>query len=167
MTAAGAFSDFGGKFELVEGVIVRLSPAKSLHFSVQRQLFLKLHVLFGEEHAEFYVGQEPSFQLNEWTVRDPDVAILRRPDPKLDDWIPGDHLLLAANVSDTTLNEDKGPKRLSYARGGVPHYWVVDIRGRVVEIWSDPADGDYRQHRTIPFGQPIPVPATNEAITLS
>jgi hypothetical protein len=38
MTAAGAFSEFAGKIELVEGVIVRMSPAKSLHFAAAAAL---------------------------------------------------------------------------------------------------------------------------------
>jgi Uma2 family endonuclease len=166
MLDAGAFSDMPGKIELVDGVITRMSPAQNPHFFYKRQLLRALDAIFGDGLNGIIAGTEPSFQLSKKSVREPDVALLRDAG-SAKGWIPGDHLLLGINVAYTTLTDDKGPKRLSYACGGVPHYWVVDIRGRVVETWSDPADGDYRQHRTIAFGEPIPVPGTDETITLS
>lgn len=113
-------------------------------------------------------SREPNrpFQLGKRTGWEPDVALLREAG-RAKGWIPGRYLLLGINIADTTLAEDKGPRRLSHARGAVPHYWVVDINGRVVETWSDPADGDYRRHRTIAFGAPVPVPGTDRTITLS
>ena len=168
MMIAEAFDRVGlpGKIELADGVLVRMSPMNNPHFQAQRQLFAHLFSIFGYRTSGIIVGQEPGIRLAEDTARAPDVAILRDPGER-EGLIPGDHLVLAAEVSDTTLDDDKGPKRLSYARAGVPHYWVVDIRGRVLETWSDPAYGDYLQHRTIPFGDPIPVPGTNQTITLS
>ncbi len=167
MTKVGAFSDMAGKIELVDGVITRMSPAKVSHFHYTRQVFHQLNDIFGYEGRDGYiVGQVPSFQLSTISVREPDVAILRSPE-LADGWIPGDHLLLAVNVADTSLADDKGPRRLCYARALIPNYWVVDVNGRVIEAWSDPADGDYRQHRTIPFGEPVPVPGTDQTITLN
>jgi len=165
MAAAGAFENIVGKIELVEGVIIRMSPAHAPHFLYQRELFLRLHEIFGAGRDGFIVGQTPTVRLSEDTVRDPDVAILRLP-AELGGIFAAADLLLAAEVSDSSLPKDRGSKRLSYARAGIPNYWVVDIRGRKVELWVSPEGGDYSSHRTIPFGEPIPVPGTAETITL-
>jgi Uma2 family endonuclease len=165
MATAGAFENIVGKIELVEGVIIRMSPAHAPHFRYQRELFVRLHEIFGAGQDGFIVGQTPTVRLAADTVRDPDVGILHVPEG-LQGIFDAAHFLLAAEVSDSSLPKDRGSKRLSYARAGIPHYWVVDIRGRKVELWSSPDGGDYSAHRSIPFGDPIPVPGTDKTITL-
>jgi Uma2 family endonuclease len=163
--AGGALGEIVGKVELVDGVIVRMSPANYPHFSYQRQLFLALHDIFGRGIDGYVVGQELTVRLGPATVRDPDVAIFR--DPGMISGIVGaDAVLLAAEVSDATLRDDLGPKRLSYAAAGVPHYWVIDIAGRVVHRFSGPHDGDYLRDDPILFGEPLPVPGTDQTITI-
>lgn len=31
----------------------------------------------------------------------------------------------------------------TYAGGGIPTYWIVNIKGRQLEVYSDPQDGAY------------------------
>lgn len=163
--ASGALGEIVGKVELVDGVIVRMAPANYPHFAYQRQLFRKLDAIFGDGIDGFIVGQELTVRLGEATVRDPDIAIFR--DPGM---IPGivawDVVLLAAEISDSTLRDDMGPKRLSYAQAGVPDYWVVDIQGRAVHCFSGITDGDYTRDETVAFGEPIPVPGTEATIVI-
>ena len=99
-------------------------------------------------------------------MRDPDVAIMRDVSAT-DDINTADNLLLAAEVSYTTLAEDRGPKRRSYANAGISNYWIVDVEGRTVELMTMPEGDDYRERRTIAFGEPIPVPGTDVTITLN
>ncbi len=165
MADAGAFTDIPGKIELAEGVIVRMSPANNPHFTHQRQLFIKLHNIFGDGLNGWIVGQEPTVKLAQNTVRDPDIAIMRD---------PGDSqtinnavdFLLVAEISDTTFDEDLRGKRLSYARAAIPHYWVVDIRKRRILTMADPVNGDYRTQQEIAFGEEIPVPGCDAVIAL-
>ncbi|MHA6723499.1 Uma2 family endonuclease [Sphingomonas sp. RS2018] len=165
MAMAPALEQLPGKVELVDGVIVRKTSASYSHFSIQRQLFLKLHAIFGEGINGFIVGQELTVRLGEATVRDPDIAVFR--DPGMISGIPDrDVLLLTAEVSKTWLREDLGPKRLTYAAAGVPEYWVVDVNARRVHRFTGPVDGDYRQEEVVAFGAPLPVPGTDETIRL-
>ncbi len=163
--ASGALGEIVGKVELVDGVIVRMAPANYPHFAYQRELFIKLHEIFGTGIDGFIVGQELTVRLGEATVRDPNIAIFKEPG-----MIPGivawDVLLLAAEISDSTLRDDMGPKRLSYAQAGVPDYWVVDINGRTVHRFSRIVDGDYADDDPVAFGAPIAVPGTDRAITI-
>jgi Uma2 family endonuclease len=164
--AGGALGSLPGKIELVDGVIVRMSPANYPHFTYQRQLFLKLHEIFGAGIDGFIVGQELTVRLGEATVRDPDIAIFR--DPGMIDFIVDhDVLLLAVEVSDSTLREDLGPKKRTYAEAAVPEYWVVDIRAQRVHCFTGPEGSGYRMERIVPFGEPLAVPGSDETITIA
>lgn len=165
MADAGAFADFVGKIELVEGVIVRMSPPHNPHFYCQRQLFLALHEIFGKGLDGWIVGQEPTVRLGEMSVRCPDVAIIRDVGP-VEGIFDAADLLLAAEISDSTLAVDRGSKRLSYASAGIAHYWVVDVRARTAEAMREPKNGDYGVRETVPFGEDLPVPGTGASIRL-
>ncbi len=167
MADAGAFDDFAGKIELVEGVIVRMSPAQSEHFWYQRQLFVKLHALFGEDRDGWIVGQEPTVRIGKITVRDPDIAILRPPIVGKRTIFEAQNVLLVAEVSDSSLGKDRGSKRLGYAKAMIPNYWIVDIKGRRVEVMSRPQKGKYQDDVFVSFGEPIAVPGTDETIIVS
>ena len=164
MTIAGEI-DLPGKVELVDGVIIRMSPAHHPHFAMQRQLFRKLDAIFGDGIDGFIVGQELTVRLGEATVRLPDIAIFRDPGP-----IRGlpdrDVLLLVVEVSDTSLRDDLGAKRLTYAAAGVPAYWVVDLAARRIHRFVDSVDGDYGDETVIAFGEPLAVPGTGAAIAI-
>lgn len=165
LATSGPIADWVGKVELVEGVIVRMSPANNPHFHYQRQLFRKLDALFGDGRDGFICGQEPTVRLGPRTVRDPDVAILRDvgPIPTIND---ARDVLLVAEVADSSLPKDRGSKRRTYAKAGIPHYWIVDINGRKVEMMSGPAGDRYADIVTAEFGDPLPVPGTDSTITI-
>ncbi len=165
MAVAGVFDSWVGKVELTEGVIVHMSPPRNPHFHCRRQLFLRLHAIFGDGIDGFIAGQEPTVRLEADTVRCPDVAILRDVGP-IQDINKADDVRLAVEVSDSTLAEDRGPKRRDYAKAGIPHYWIVDVNGRTAELMTEPEADNYRRRRVIAFGEPIPVPGTDATITL-
>ena len=45
---------------------------------------------------------------------------------------------LVIELSNTSLDYDRGPKASLYASAQIPYYWVVDLRGEVVEVLSEP-----------------------------
>lgn len=47
--------------------------------------------------------------------------------------------VLVVEVSDTTLFFDRTTKAEVYAAAGIPVYWVIDVDGRVVHEFRDPA----------------------------
>ena len=128
-------------------------------------MFRNLDAIFGDGIDGFIVGQELTVRLGESTVRDPDIAIFR--DPGTIKGMPDhDVLLFVAEVLDTSLREDLGPKRLIYAAAAVPEYWVVDVNARLVHRFTAPKDGDYSGEEEIRFGEPLAVPGTDQTITL-
>jgi Uma2 family endonuclease len=155
----------GSKVELVEGMVVRMSPAMSRHMVIQRQLAFDLHAIFGNGVNEWVATFEASVQFAAQTLRDLDVAIVRRL-AESETYLDPANVLLAAEVSSTTLRYDLNDKLVEYARGGIPHYWVVDVTGEWVHVMSDPIDGDYTARRRVAFGEPLAVPGCDATVTI-
>jgi Uma2 family endonuclease len=155
-----------GKLELVDGVMVHMAPAHMPHFGYQRQMFRELDAIFGDGIDGWIVGQEPTVRFDNRNTREPDVCIMRFPKAG-ETLLPGDHVLLAVEISDSSIKIDLGPKRKSYARFGVPHYWVVDIKGRKTHCMTALVDGDYAERLVVPFGQALAVPGMDQTIIVT
>ncbi len=65
--------------------------------------------------------------------------------------LPAD-VALVVEVADASYAMDRRTKLRLYARGGLPHYWLLNINGRVLEAFSDPTgpadDPGYRTATT-------------------
>lgn len=155
----------GSRVELVEGVVVRMSPAMSPHMRVQRQLAFDLHAIFGGGIDGWVATFEASVQFGAQTLRDIDVALIRGLSAT-EGYLDSANVLLAVEISSTTLRYDLDNKRTEYARGGIPHYWVVDVAGACVHIMGDPIDGDYTSRRRVSFGEPLAVPGCDGTVTI-
>jgi Uma2 family endonuclease len=53
--------------------------------------------------------------------------------------------LLVIEVSDSTLEHDRTVKARAYARNGIPEYWVLNVKERVVEIYTKPRAAGYEE----------------------
>jgi Uma2 family endonuclease len=51
----------------------------------------------------------------------------------------GSDVWLVVEISDTTLRQDRQIKSALYARAGVPEYWILVLKSRVLEVRRDPA----------------------------
>jgi Uma2 family endonuclease len=133
--------------ELIDGLLVRKMGKKPPHViacEATRDQLLPLIPrgwrLTIEAPVRIPVFDEP----------EPDLAIVRGTRDDYEDHHPGPaDLGLLIEVSDTTLDRDRGEKRSAYARGGVSTYWIVNLVDRQLEIYTDPAPTGYRQERVL------------------
>lgn len=162
MVAAGAFEDM--KVELVEGELERMNPPMSEHGRRQMDVGYKLRRIF-ENHATIRVFGETGIELGPDTVRACDAVVVKAA-PDSDRLLQSTEILLVVEIAESTIARDMGPKRIDYARAGIPHYWVVDGDRSVVHLYADPVDGEYVEVRSIRFGEVMPVPGTDATIML-
>ena len=54
-------------------------------------------------------------------------------------------IVLAVEISDTTLRFDRTTKAALYARAGIPEYWILDVSGRRLFVHRNPAAGAYTE----------------------
>jgi Uma2 family endonuclease len=68
---------------------------------------------------------------------------------------------LVAEVSDSSLDEDRGWKKQIYARARIPVYWIVNLVDSLVEVYTDPTgpadQPDYRQRRDYGPTEEVPL----------
>lgn len=136
MVALGWFAD--ERIELLQGVLVKMSPQGPRHIAVIRRL-LRLLVLGVGERAE--VQPQGPLALTNDSEPEPDVALV--PIGYADE-LPS-QAYLVIEVADSSLAKDRSVKAPLYASAGVPEYWIVNITDRVIEVHRDAQEGVYRQ----------------------
>ena len=135
------------RVELLNGVIIEISPIGSSHAAYVNR-FVEEFTIALRERARVS-GQGP-LQIDEHTQLQPDVCILRWRDDFYEFDVPRpEDVLLLIEVSDTTLEYDRGPKLDAYAEAEIPEVWIAIIPTRCVEVYTDPVDGVYTNLRVV------------------
>jgi len=98
------------------------------------------------------------------TEPEPDVALVRG---VIDDYVsrhpePRDIALLV-EVADTTLAKDRRRRR-TYGPAGIPVYWIVNLAGRRVEVYSGPSPDGYASRVDYEPGAVIPLVIDGENV---
>ena len=157
---AGVMDDW--KVELLNGVIVQISPEGPLHYGKIDAVDRYLRKLLDEDTAWVRVGHPVTLATSE---PEPDIAIVK-PDP--DEYFirhPSlDDILLIIEFSDSSLTKDTcGEKYKSYAAEGIQDYWVVNLKKRVLQVYRAPQDGEYPVQKELTEGAicPLALPDMN------
>ena len=140
MLADSGALDGYGRTELIEGVIVEMSPMTSRHGVLVGELHFALRLGLQAANSPLRLVLGSTVKLPPHNAPEPDIAIVRLGD---DRYLPGETTLLAVEVSLSTLRQDLTTKRDIYARGGIPEYWVVDGQANQVHQFWGPRDGTY------------------------
>ena len=140
-----------GRMELIEGEITDMAPIGSRHAAIVKQL-MALFVRAVDARATVSV-QDP-IVLGKYSEPEPDLALLRPRDDFYALALPrADDVFLIIEVADTTLRYDREIKLSLYARHGIPEVWLIDVDGRTLTLFEDPASGQYRDERRVdPLG---------------
>ena len=133
----------GQRVELLEGVIVVLSPQKPEHFTTVERVAAVVGSHFG---AGAYVRMQGPLDLGVRSELEPDVAVVAGNREDYENHHPTTALLIV-EVGDTTLLYASGPKAGLYARAGIADYWIMNLVDRRLEIRRDPV-----RDTTLPYG---------------
>lgn len=132
------------RVELVNGALVEMSPQGSQHATAIRKVEEALRNAFRDG---FDVRTQLPLALSETDEPEPDVAVVPGTIDDYRDAHPSE-AVLAVEVADTSLEFDRSTKLRAYARGGVPEYWLLNLRDRCLEVYRTPAGDDYRTKQT-------------------
>jgi Uma2 family endonuclease len=138
MDEAGLLDD--ARVELIEGEIVEMAPIGDAHAAVSNRL-TRLLVLAVGERGIVAVGNP--VRLSPRSEPQPDFSVLR---PRADYQTRGprpEDVMLAVEVSDTTLRRDRRVKLALYARAGIPEFWIVNLEVGEVEVYRSPVGDAY------------------------
>ena len=152
MTAAGVLDD--PRVELLDGYVVKKMGKNPPHiWTVDAALEALKTMLPG-----WWCRKEDPVRLPDFDEPEPDIAVVRGSRDLYRGRIPGpEDIALVVEVSETTLDRDRGPKLTAYARSGIDRYWIINLVTRQIEVYSDPTEGGYSSVQVYTPGQDIPV----------
>jgi Uma2 family endonuclease len=129
--------------ELLEGVIVKVSPQGPRHAVVIQRLTA---LLIRQLSSEYAVRPQLPLSLGEASEPEPDLAVVDAAEAASTERHPS-HALLVIEVADDSLRKDRLVKASLYAAFDIPEYWIVDLAGRRIEVHRHP-DAEARRYRT-------------------
>lgn len=156
MVEAGVFPE--SHFELIRGRIYRMTKDGPHNFAVG-EMAERLRAILP---AGFHVREEKALEHDDRSLPEPDVAVVRgdRADyratnPKTS------RAALIVEVCASSRRADYRDKPSLYAAAGVPAYWVVDVDGRKIDVFTSPQgtgrEAGYVEHQAFAEGSPAPV----------
>lgn len=144
--------DADDRTELLDGHIVEMVAQNVPHRAAvgkTSKAFQKALV-----DSNYWVQTQSTLPLDCRNVPEPDVAVL---EGTPDDLLEGepDEIPLIVEVADTSLEKDRTTKLRCYAANGIPEYWIVNLQNETVEVYREPAEGEYRRRETMTWGEAV------------
>ncbi len=127
----------GERVELLDGLIVSRSPQNPAHAATTWRITTRLTRLL---EGRAIVRCQLPVSAGNYSVPEPDIAVVPA---REDEWQfehPGT-CLLAVEVADSTLAQDRLSKSRIYAAAGIENYWIINLRKRQVEWFAEPVAG--------------------------
>lgn len=164
MLEAGVFQE-DEHVELISGEIVDIPPIGPGHgFGVSNLIMLlapkigKFAILWVQSPVRISRDDRP----------EPDITLLR-PRSDLSPKSPplAADVLLVIEISDSSVAYDRKVKRHLYAGAGIPEYWIVNLQEQIIEIYSNPSEGEYRQATQAKGGETLDLPVGLGGIQVS
>ncbi len=138
MIASGVFGD-NDRFELLEGMLVE-KMTKGRRHSISSEN--ARHAIEGILPAGWHLEVEKPLRLPvRQSLPEPDMFVARGRAGDYRDQDPGPpDVVLVVEVSDSSVAADRA-LAATYLDGGVPAYWLVNLRDRQLEIYSTASAG--------------------------
>lgn len=164
LVAEGAIRE-GSRAYLWDGEIIDPMPEYPPHVNANAVENLRDLMATRLPRADWTINQAHPVELSDGFKPQPDLSVLRGPRPGYRTRTPRPtDVALLVEVSATTYPEDSGAVLRRYAQEGIVQYWIVNLRGRRVEVYRDPdpAAEAYRDCRVFSMGAEVPLILTGD-----
>ena len=161
---AGFFDD--GRVEMLGGLFWDMTGQMTPHATGVRLATLALEEAFV---GSYEIRSQLPIILPDGTEPEPDVsAAPGTPLDYLKQHPRAEELLLAVEISDSSLTKDRGLKLVSYAQAWVAEYWIINLVNRQLEVYRKPIPlGTYTDFRIyLPGEIVIPISLPTKAVAV-
>lgn len=145
------------RVELINGRIVSKMPIRPPHKKSLRHLLAALVKL---SMADVVIDSQGPITLDD-SEPEPDITIAAGPESQYDHRQPtSGELHLIVEIADSTLRYDQTTKLELYAAAGIPHYWIVNLIDKQVDVFTKPKGGKkpgYGKRTIYKKGDGVPV----------
>ena len=144
--------------ELLEGWLIPKMPKNPPHRIVTKLTRNALEKIIPDG---YYVDSQEPITLPD-SEPEPDVVIVRGTTRDYQESHPeAEDVMLVVEVSDSTLERDRGVKKRSYARAGIQCYWIINLVDDTCEVYTNPnnsyAEPDYQNCKYYNSVNDVPV----------
>jgi Uma2 family endonuclease len=146
----------GDRVELVEGVLYRKPMKKGTHSIAAREAAAALSPVAPTE-SYFVTAEDPVRIPGRAGMPEPDVSVVRGQSRDYPEQPEASDVALVVEVSEKSLTFDRTEKLNTYAGGGIPVYWIINLVDRQVEVYSGPVPEGYRFSEVYRPGQDVPI----------
>lgn len=147
------------RVELIEGELTLMSPKHNKHEWLKARL---VRWLSRRLRDELILAVESTLYLDERSFVEPDLMVYRA--NLMPEDVRGPDVLLAIEVSDSSLAFDLNVKAPLYARHGVPLYWAIDAETLETTLHAAPGETGYGDVRTLAKDAALTLPFAPEAM---
>jgi Uma2 family endonuclease len=162
LVATGRWEKSRERVELIRGELRVMSPAGPAHADILSYL-VEWSVPWVKKYGYSMRSEQCVKFADQESVPEPDLVWVKRgryskAHPTSND------VVLAIEVSYSSLGEDRSEMYELYAEGGVPEYWIANCIENVVEVHRQPRDGAYHDCFVVKSGGKISPLVAPEAI---
>ena len=137
--------EFGGRWELLDGYIVRMPAHSPEHADAIDRIVERLFELF---RKDYQVSCQLPVTLEGAWEPEPDVVLRSRRDRRDGGHPTAEEVVLAVEVGRTSGRTDRDVKLPKYAACGIPEVWLVDVHGKAVHVFREPTGETYASQQT-------------------
>ena len=137
------------RVELIDGLVVEMSPIGSKHWRLHARLAEYLVKTLGDDA---FIVPQGSFPLGTHSEPQPDIAVLPRSETSGEGRVDPADILAVVEIAVSSLRTDTGPKLRVYARARIADYLVVDVEADALLHYQDPNDIGYATLRRLERG---------------
>ncbi len=132
------FFDEDERVELLEGILVSLSPIYPPHANAVDLLLLVFSSLLTRGGIRLRV-QAPISIIDSESEPEPDLILLKDMGAEFANRHPSpSEVFLLVEVAESSLSMDRSKKGALYAQAGIPEYWIWNLVDDVLEVYRDP-----------------------------
>jgi Uma2 family endonuclease len=148
----------GKRWELIDGEAYMTPAPNRIHQEVLLRLFEAFRKAIDDESKVYFAPLDVVF--GDATALQPDLIFVREENREiLQEQIRGVPDLVVEVLSPSTVKMDRGLKMETYARFGVPEYWIADPEAESIEVYRIDRDaGRYRHEGNHGAGAPATTP---------
>jgi Uma2 family endonuclease len=140
------------RVELLDGEIILMNPGRK-HVVCTNRATAFLTEALGRRAI---VSIQNPLVIDIYNEPKPDVVVFKPREDFYASIAPTpEYVLLAVEISDTTLAMDRKKKLPHYAASGVPEFLIEDLKHDVLHVYRDPAGSSYKTHFTLQRGDTI------------
>lgn len=125
------------RLELLDGELIVREPQGSVHAATLMHLHAVLTRAFG---GGYHVRPQLPIALDAASEPEPDLAVVPGSAKDYRDSHPSKPVLVV-EIAETSLTLDRRRKARLYASAGIPEYWILNLRDRVLEVYRQPEPG--------------------------